>query len=114
MLVDSILKELLQLKEPSFCASCEEFFIPQLGERRLTGACCSCITESFDDARCTFEICNPRQDGHMKVDLKLSLNSHALPPFSWLFIFPIGWSPIQPQFPSSNPLTDNIRICEVK
>ena len=54
---------------------------------------------SFDDARCTFETCNPRQGGHMKVDLKLPLNSHALPPFSWLFIFPIGWSPIQPQFP---------------
>ncbi len=31
----------------------------------------------------------------MKVDLKLPLNSHALPPFSWLFILTIGWSPIR-------------------
>src|SRR5260370_2436711 len=38
MSVDSILKELLQLNEPSSCASCEEFLIPQLGERRLTGS----------------------------------------------------------------------------
>ena len=35
MLVDSILKELLQLKELSLCACCQEFFIPQLGERRM-------------------------------------------------------------------------------
>ena len=69
---------------------------PSIGGAPAYRACCSCITESFNDARCTFETCNPRQDGHMKVDLKLSLNSHALPPFSWLFIFPIGWSPIQP------------------
>jgi hypothetical protein len=34
MLMDSILKELLQLKELSLCACGQEFFIPQLGERR--------------------------------------------------------------------------------
>jgi hypothetical protein len=32
--LESILKELLQLKELSVCACCQEFFIPQLGERR--------------------------------------------------------------------------------
>jgi hypothetical protein len=31
-LVDAIVKELLQLKEPSLYDSCQEFFIPQLGE----------------------------------------------------------------------------------
>src|SRR5258708_12800930 len=35
-LEDSILKQRLQPKEPSSCASCEEFFIPQLGNPRHT------------------------------------------------------------------------------